>query len=368
MPTSSSITPGSIIGGKYRIEAEIGEGGMASVFAAYSSALRSHVAIKLLKPELATDLRLVGRFVREGRIAARIDSRHVARIHEFGICEKNGIPFIAFELLQGEDLEKVLAAHGPMPVSLAVDYVMQALVGVAAAHFHGIAHRDLKPANLFRVQTPGQPPVIKVLDFGVAKALRGLELERGPQTSTSALIGTPPYMAPEQLRSSKRIDARADIWSVGVVLYELLTAAHPFDGATFGALLAAIMKGSPVPIERHRADLPPPLVGVILKCLQKERDHRFQSVKELATALAPFGSQTAHIALSTIHEASDETLRDRFSSDEDLTISSSGPRTAPPPASAPAPAPARSSRLVIIIAALFVLLGAGGVGFFLARR
>ncbi|MDB5220287.1 MAG: Protein kinase, partial [Myxococcaceae bacterium] len=292
MVTSSSITPGSIIAGKYRIDAAIGDGGMASVFAAYSSALGSHVAIKLLKPELAMDLNLVGRFVREGRIAARIDSPHVARIHEFGICHTNCVPFIAFELLHGDDLEKVLAAHGPMPVSLAVDYVMQALVGVAAAHSHGIAHRDLKPANLFRVQTPGQPPLIKVLDFGVAKALRGLELDRGPQTSTSALMGTPPYMAPEQLRSSKRIDARADIWSLGVVLYELLTAAHPFDGATFGALLAAIMKGSPVPIERHRADLPPPLVAVILKCLQKERDQRFQSVKELATALAPFGSQT----------------------------------------------------------------------------
>jgi serine/threonine-protein kinase len=325
------VPTGSIIGGKYRIDAAIGEGGMGSVYAAYSSALDAPVAIKLLKPELAMDPKHVGRFVREGRIVARIDSPHVLRIHEFGVCEKYGVPYIAFELLQGEDLEHVLAADGPMPVPVAVDYVMQALAGVAAAHAQGIAHRDLKPANLFRVQAQGERPLIKVLDFGVAKALRGLEEEPGPQTSTAAVIGSPPYMAPEQLRSSKYIDARADIWSVGVVLYELLTGAHPFSSATFAGLLAAIMKARPVPIERHRADVPPPLVAVILKCLQRERDDRFQSVNDLAAALAPFGSQTARIA--------------------------------------PANGAARSWRLVaLVLVALFVLLGAGGIGFFFGRR
>src|SRR5262249_19218213 len=161
-------------------------------------------ALKVLDSD-GFDTQQTTRFLREARIAVHVENAHLVRAHDFGVCEDLGLPYIAFELLCGDDLERVLAREGPLPIVRAVDYIMQALVGIAAAHVDGIVHRDLKPANLFRVESPGKPPLVKVLDFGVAKAIKGREIGRAPSTATGDVFGTPLYMAPEQLRNSKRI-------------------------------------------------------------------------------------------------------------------------------------------------------------------
>ena len=322
MSSLSAVGPGAILDGKYRLERRIGEGGAGEVYAALNERGGDRVAIKVLKPEHAVDTKLIGRFIREARVAARIESDHVARVEGFGVCAQHAVPFIAYELLQGRDMRRVLTEQGPMPIATAVDYLMQALDAVAAAHIEGIVHRDLKPENLFHVERAGSAPFVKVLDFGVAKALRGLELGRGPQTSTTGLVGSPLYMAPEQLRSSRKSDRRADIWSLGVILYELLTGSVPFMGASLGHLLSLIMDGVFVPIEQHRQDVPPELARAIARCLDREPDARFRSVRELAVAIAPFGSSSSRELLEEIRERyTEETGQIEVENDSEREVS-----------------------------------------------
>jgi eukaryotic-like serine/threonine-protein kinase len=314
------VKSGAVVNGKFRILHRLGEGGMGTVYAAHNQELDLPVALKLMRPEHAIDAKLVGRFVREARVAARLENAHVARVLDVGVCEKSGgIPYIVFERLSGVDLAQLLASRGSLPITEAVDYMMQALEGVAAAHTQGIAHRDLKPANIFCVEHPGKPALIKVLDFGVAKVLKGREVGRGPETSTSALVGSPIYMAPEQLVRAKDAGATADMWSLGTVLYELLAGAPPFRAETFGALVSQIMEGEAVPIRRVRPDVPARLEAVIHRCLERDPKRRFLSVRELGMALAPFGSEAARASLTEIQYAfADETSK-RVTSEPDLS-------------------------------------------------
>jgi serine/threonine-protein kinase len=375
--TDAALAPGAVIDGKYRVDRRLGGGAMGTVYAAQNKLLDTSVALKVLHAEHAVDDKIVARFIREARVAAGIDNEHVARVHDFGVCE--GSPYIVYELLSGEDLAGVVAKEGPLPSTVAVDYVMQALAGVAAAHAGGIVHRDLKPANLFRARRVNGPPIVKVLDFGIAKALKGRELDRGPQTATSALMGSPLYMSPEQLRSSKRIDFRADIWSLGVTLYELLTGALPFSAASLGELLTALLEGAPVPLERHRPDLPPALVAVVGRCLERDRERRFQSVKELATALAPFGTEVGHAALRNIeHLTRDATIPPpqppssdpRSSASADATTGDAARDAAPADGLArPRAAGSRTMSMIpLVLGGLILLLLAATVAFTLARR
>jgi eukaryotic-like serine/threonine-protein kinase len=283
--------PGSVFDGKFKIERELGHGGMGFVLAAMHLGLDERVALKLLLPELADDETTVMRFMREAKAASKIRGEHVGRVFDVG-RDPDGIPYLVLEYLDGEDLGRTSKTIGRMPVTTAVDYVLQACQAIAQAHALGIVHRDIKPSNLFLTKRIDGSACVKVLDFGISK-----QLEPGPEeavmTQTKEVFGSPMYMSPEQLRASREVDARADIWAIGVVLYELLAGATPFDGESVMAIGGAILHGAPASLKAKRPDVPARLEATILRCLQKKPDDRFQTIADLASALRPFASPSA---------------------------------------------------------------------------
>jgi serine/threonine-protein kinase len=287
-----------LIGGKYRVLRRIGAGGMGEVLLALHEDLEQNVAIKLLRADRARDTLAVERFLREARAMARIQNDHVVRVFDVG-RDDDGTPFIVMEFLQGEDLSVRLAATGAMPVNEAVDYVLQACVAIAEAHRVGVVHRDLKPGNLFLARRPGGGSIVKVVDFGISKlAPRGSRPEAS-LTTTSHLVGSPFYMSPEQLRGTGEVDARSDIWSLGLILFELLTNEGPFDAPTIPQLCMAIMDNPPKLATQLRPEIPAALDGVILRALAKDPAARYRDVAELAGALAPFAISGEDIAKAT---------------------------------------------------------------------
>jgi eukaryotic-like serine/threonine-protein kinase len=287
--------PGAVIDGKYRVDGVIAEGGMGVVVQATQMQLERLVAIKFLKPAMLSDARVVERFEREARLAAKIPSEHVVRVHDVGHHPTAG-PYMVMELLYGQDLAGLLQ-HGPLQVPQAVDYLLQACDALTHAHAQRIVHRDLKPENLFLAESGGKPPVLKIIDFGISKVApkRG---ENGAWTDTTELaVGTPVYMSPEQLEAAPDIDARSDVWSLGIILHELLTGQPPFGGDTVPQLCTAILSREPQPIAAVRADVPEALAAIVRRCLAKKPDERFASASELARALLPFGPARAHVVV-----------------------------------------------------------------------
>ncbi len=272
--------PGDILAGKYQIVKKLGEGGMGVVYEAIHTRIQQRVAIKMLLPEVMELPEVVPRFEREARAAGKLKSDNTARVLDVDLSE-NGLPYMVMEFLDGVDLGQLLEKNGALPIQESVDYVLQACNAMAEAHSVGVIHRDLKPSNLFVTNRK-----VKVLDFGISK----LENETEARvTATQAVVGTPLYMSPEQVRSAKHVDARSDIWSLGIILYELLTARTPFEGSTTAAA-AAICIDDPPPLGQFRQDVPPDLERAILLALQKEPSARFPNVQMLAQAIAPFGS------------------------------------------------------------------------------
>jgi hypothetical protein len=284
------VQVGQLIAGKYRIEQTLGRGGMGVVMAALHEQLNQRVALKFLTDNAYQQPEAVARFVREARAAVQIQSEHVARVMDVGTLE-NGAPYMVMEHLRGRDLKEVSSRRGPLPVSEAVDYVLQACDAVAEAHSLGIVHRDLKPSNLFLTERPDGTPMVKVLDFGISKALhpgdRGSQMQ---MTASAAIMGSPQYMSPEQIRSSKNVDARADVWALGTILHELLTGTPAYVADTVPGLLAMIVADAPPPLSASRRDAPIELEAAILRCLEKDRERRFASVAALARALERFAS------------------------------------------------------------------------------
>lgn len=295
----SDLAPGQVIADKYRVERVLGEGGMGYVIAAYHLKLDQLVALKFLKPEALKHAHIVQRFAREARAAAKIRGEHVARVIDVGDLP-NGAPYIVMEYLEGEDLAQRLHSRGVLAIEEAVGYLLQACEALAEAHAAGIVHRDLKPPNLFLARTAGRIPTLKVLDFGISKALDETVEGGRNLTSTSMIMGTPHYMSPEQLRSSRDVDQRSDIWALGVVLFELLTAQPPFDGENATAVITSIITDEPRSLFELRPDAPRELWPVLLRCLAKHRAERFSNVLELARALVPFSGDRARDSLSRI--------------------------------------------------------------------
>lgn len=300
MVTGTQFAPGEVLLGRFRIERVLGAGGMGVVVAARHLDLDTLVAIKFLHPEMAGNPDLAARFTREARAAARITSEHVCRVMDVGVLP-TGAQYMVMEYLDGCDLAAFVRDKGPLGISLAVRYVLQAGEAIAEAHAAGVIHRDLKPGNLFLARRPDGREIIKVLDFGISKIYD--TAGSGPQravTQTSAVLGSPVYMSPEQLTNSRDVDARADLWSLGVVLFELITARQPFSGESIPQVCVAILHGEPLSLGQVRPDVPDGLVRVVSRCLRKSRDERYHSVGELAEELARFGGPEAEASAERI--------------------------------------------------------------------
>jgi eukaryotic-like serine/threonine-protein kinase len=279
------IQIGNVLLGKYRIERTLGEGGMGVVAQAHHIQLDQPVAIKFLRPEVLSNQQIVKRFLREAQAAVKLKSEHVCKVHDVGTLE-NGSPYMVMEFMEGMELGALARERGRLPSGEVVELVLQACEALAEAHALGIVHRDIKPSNLFVTRRPGGSALLKVLDFGISKAPASTELDTD-LTSTQAVLGTPAYMSPEQMRASKHVDARTDIWALGVVLYELLNGRRPFPGRAYSELCLQVgMDPTPAMV----AELPPGLEAAVARCLEKEPGRRFGNVAELAAALAPHAS------------------------------------------------------------------------------
>src|SRR6187401_1415590 len=245
------VQVGQLIAGKYRIEQTLGRGGMGVVMAALHEQLNQRVALKFLTDNAYQQPEAVARFVREARAAVQIQSEHVARVMDVGTLD-SGAPYMVMEYLRGRDLKDVSTRRGALAVGEAVDYVLQACDAVAEAHSLGIVHRDLKPSNLFLTERPDGSPLVKVLDFGISKALQSGDRSQLQMTASAAIMGSPQYMSPEQIRSSKNVDARADVWALGTILHELLTGTPAYVADTVPGLLAMIVADAPPPLSAAR--------------------------------------------------------------------------------------------------------------------
>jgi serine/threonine-protein kinase len=338
---TDAIRAGTLLAGKYRVERVLGAGGMGVVVAARHVYLQEEVAIKLLHGDRAQLRHSADRLMREARAASRIRSEHVARVFDVGLLD-DGAPYIVMERLSGTDLANLLDRDGALPPATAVDYLLQACEAMAEAHVLGIVHRDLKPANLYLTHRMDGSACIKVLDFGISKTTRSAreagdssppsaagpgrwdvqtvdppeearrrvevvpanvparDLPSVSLTGTDARVGSPRYMSPEQLRGSRTVDARSDIWSLGTILYELVTGVPAFVGASAEELETAILERMPMPMTQHRTALPRGLEEVVGVCLTKDVTRRPPDVASLARSLAPFGSSSARTSAERI--------------------------------------------------------------------
>jgi eukaryotic-like serine/threonine-protein kinase len=287
VPDILALTPGTNFAGRFVVERLLGVGGMGVVFAARHLELDEIVAVKVMLPEIAANADTAARFQREARACVRIKSDHVARVLDVSRLE-DGTPYMVMEYLEGSNIEEHLRRQGPFDVESAVGCVIQACDAIAAAHAVGIVHRDIKPQNLFRALQGDGSYRIKVLDFGISKVSSRLAETEEKLTKTSCAMGSPVYMAPEQMESAKDVDTRADIWGLGCVLFELLVGRPPFRADTMPELCAAVLKHPAPAPSSLRSDLPAQLDQIVLRCLEKSPSARFVSVGELAQALLPF--------------------------------------------------------------------------------
>lgn len=289
MSGQAAPSAGTLLGGKFRVLREIGVGGMGAVYEIEHAFTHHRRALKLLHREVAGNPAIVERFLREASAAGRIGNPHVVETFDAGTLD-TGEPYLVMELLSGRTLTELLESRGPLPPGELADLMRQACSGVQAAHDAGIVHRDLKPDNLFIVDRDGTP-FVKILDFGISKFDSTLTGNHG-LTREGSLLGTPYYMPPEQVRGAA-VDARADVYALGVILYECLTGQKPFDADTLPHLSLKIHEGNATPVAELRPDAPEELVAIVTRAMQADRDRRFQSVRELAAAIERSGDTRA---------------------------------------------------------------------------
>lgn len=305
---TSAPEAGQTLAGKYLVEEVLGVGGMGIVVAARHLQLDQKVAIKYLLPAALLNPEVVERFAREARAAAKIRGEHVARVIDVGQFD-DGAPYMVMEHLEGHDLAKHLDLHGPLPIEDAVRFLLETCEALAEAHAAKIVHRDLKPSNMFLSKQPDKSAIIKVLDFGISKTG---DAPSAALTKTSALMGTAFYMSPEQLTNPKGVDHRSDIWSLGVILYELLAGRQPFLGESVPEIIGAILTNTPDGLRTVRPDVPVGLEEVIAKCMQSKAADRYQSVAGLAAALGPF----AHVRDRMSIDVTARVLGEAFAADD----------------------------------------------------
>jgi serine/threonine protein kinase len=281
------FVPGTVLLDKYRVLRELGAGGMSLVVCAEHVSLGTRVAMKFLLPELATLPDAPQRFVREAAAATRFESENVARVLDVGTLP-DGPPYMVMEYLEGKDLGRYVREGKRFAVPEAIDLVVQAADALARAHAAGVIHRDVKPSNLFLTQRPDGTPLLKVLDFGISKVLEEAAKENLELTQTTAVMGSALYMSLEQMRSTKTVDARTDVYALGVSLYELLTGTHPFTAESFSELCVKVSLDPPEPLQNHRPDVPAALAEAIAIAYARTAAERYQTTGSFAVALLPF--------------------------------------------------------------------------------
>lgn len=377
---AGTTNPGEILLGKYRVEDVIGIGGMGRVVKASHLYLQQPVAIKILLPQMAESQSTVARFLREAQATSKLRSEHIARVMDVGTLP-DGAPFIVMEFLDGFDLNQILRHHGPQMSSPVVDLLLQACEGLAEAHSVGIVHRDIKPSNFFVTRRPDGSNLLKILDFGIAKT----PAELSELTGTQTVVGTPTYMAPEQMRTARQTDPRSDIWSLGVVMYQMLAGRPPFEAETYAELVLKVGTEPPSPL--HVA-LPPGLDGVVMRCLEKDPRNRYQTVGELARMIAPYASDP--VAAQQSAERASRILmgaRSSMMSMSSVQVGGNGMGLTPPPPLTPKSwshtggsslggaagqigqtRVVRGGRGVVIAAVATLIVAAGAGGFFIANR
>jgi serine/threonine-protein kinase len=362
------VSEGTVIDGKYRLERLLGRGGMGAVYAARHLTLGELYAIKFVAPGPGDRDEAHARFRREAKSAALLTSDHVAKVMDVGVHGDDEL-YIVMEHLDGMDLDVLARQRGRLPVAEASELVIQACRALEEAHDKGIIHRDIKLANLFLTTSHGEP-LLKVLDFGVSKTV-GADM-----THTAAVLGSPKYMSPEQMDDPRAVDARTDVWSLGVVLYRLVSGRLPFDGETLGRICMAVMREPPPPLLEVQPSVPPGFAAIVDRCLAKDRAQRFASVRELSAALAPFAAMGAVAPAASLLEPPDAaTLVDptvlatsnRVDTTQNRTWSKTGVGELSSPTTA-APVWRSTAALVVGLGAIFaVLLAVSAAAVFRAR-
>ena len=276
------IDIGSVVNGKYRLVRLLGEGGMGSVYEAVHAVLGTRVAIKVLHPELSRRTGLVERFLQEARVAAQIRSAHVVQVTDVDRTPE-GNAYIVMELLEGEVLSTILDRQHKLSVAIAGDYTLQILAALEAAHALGVIHRDLKPENVF-ITFVGGKPTLKLIDFGIAKARRTDPQQRN-LTVAGVVMGTAEYMAPEQARSADKVDARSDLYAVGVMLYEMLAGTRPVSGEDARLVATRVERGEVTPLVKAAPEIPREIAGLVHRAMAARPELRFASATEMRIAL-----------------------------------------------------------------------------------
>lgn len=368
MDPSLQVQAGEVLAGKYRIERVLGQGGMGVVVQATHIHLDERVAIKFLLPQALESPEAVARFAREARAAVKIKSEHVARVTDVGTLE-TGCPYMVMEYLHGRDLAQLVQDQGPLTIEHAVDFVLQASEAIAEAHSLGIVHRDLKPSNLFLIHRADGSPCVKVLDFGISKTtgMKGSGPDLG-MTRTTAVMGSPLYMSPEQMASSRNVDQRTDIWALGAILFELLTGQVPFQADTMPQLCAMVLQ-EPAPALRGRLPMAPEgLEAAILRCLEKVPARRFNNVAEFANSIAAFAPRWGRVSVERISRILTAAGQHQVAPSSE-TLPSNPPLTAPAQTgkdaatqaawdqSAPAPKRSRAPLIAAVLGVTAVALG-----------
>lgn len=336
--------------GNYELIARIGEGGMGTVYAAVHVGLGKRVAIKTLRSELAADPDVRARFVREGKAAVAVRHPNVVDIDDVGVYQQ--VPYLVMELLDGENLHSLITRRERLGIQETADIVVPVLSAMAESHRAGVVHRDLKPDNIFLARGAGGLPVPKVLDFGISK-LR--ETQSLGLTGDNALLGTPYYMAPEQASSARDVDARSDLYAIGVILYHAVTGRVPFAGASLAQVIGQILHAAPVPLRECYADIPAAFEAIVLCLMEKDPARRYQDARSLGQALLPFASERIALTYLAEFEAAAMSVATRPAlapTVASTTTLSSAARSVETTARVPSSASRRASQLALVALAL----------------